>query len=125
MRRKADDTKKSKVTWTSEEDETLLKAVSEDQQNRSSEDEEDWDEIAKALPDKSPVHCLKRYMVLSEKKDSENGSVEAPEEETESPSPANKKAKTQATVEEQATVHWSNDEVALLRKLVEQYNDSK
>ncbi|KAL3919109.1 MAG: hypothetical protein SGILL_003918, partial [Bacillariaceae sp.] len=72
MKRRSEDTKKSKAVWTDDDDEALLKAVSEDQKNRATdgdaEDEEDWDEIAKSVPGKTPVQCLKRYMALNSKK---------------------------------------------------------
>ena len=57
MKRRSDE-KKSRVSWSTTEDDGLLKAVLEDKQNREAEgdaeDEEDWDEIAKNIPDKTP-----------------------------------------------------------------------
>ncbi len=74
MKRRSEDVKKSKAVWAADEDEALLKAVLEEQQGRESggeaEDEEDWDEIAKSVPGKTPVQCLKRYMMLNSKKPS-------------------------------------------------------
>lgn len=71
MKRRSDDSKKSRTAWSAQEDEALLKAVLEDQQDRqaegATEEEEDWDEIAKAVPGKTPVQCLKRYMFLNTK----------------------------------------------------------
>ena len=71
MKRRSDE-KKSRVTWSDVEDGKLLKAVLEDKQDREAEgdteDEEDWDEIAKNIPNKTPVQCLKRYMVLNQRK---------------------------------------------------------
>ncbi|CAB9503764.1 expressed unknown protein [Seminavis robusta] len=62
---------KKKSAWTASEDDALLKAVIEDQQDREAEgngdEEEDWDEIAKSIPNKTPVQCLKRYMSLNKK----------------------------------------------------------
>lgn len=72
-------TKKEKKSWTAEEDETLMIAIlnetnnralesrnigeKHDKDNDNSEDgEEDWDEIAKSLPGRTPVQCLRRYM---------------------------------------------------------------
>ena len=71
-----DDSKSSKKSsktqqWTAEDDDNLLMAVLEDQQDREAEgngdDEEDWDEIAKFVPTKTPVQCLKRYLALNKK----------------------------------------------------------
>jgi len=74
MKRRSDD-KKSRVSWSAAEDDGLLKAALEDKQNREAEgdadEEEDWDEIAKNIPGKTPVQCLKRYMVVNKRK--ENG----------------------------------------------------
>jgi len=71
MKRRSDD-KKSRVSWSAAEDDGLLKAALEDKQNREAEgdadDEEDWDEIAKNIPGKTPVQCLKRYMVVNKRK---------------------------------------------------------
>merc|ERR1712238_534593 len=71
MKRRSDD-KKTRVSWSAAEDDGLLKAALEDKQNREAEgdadDEEDWDEIAKNIPGKTPVQCLKRYMVVNKRK---------------------------------------------------------
>lgn len=69
MSRKSDDAKKAKVSWTASEDDALLKAVLDDQNNREpdADEEEDWDEIAKNVQEKTPVQCLKRYLSLSRK----------------------------------------------------------
>ena len=76
MKRRSDE-KKSRVSWSTTEDDGLLKAVLEDKQNREAEgdaeDEEDWDEIAKNIPDKTPVQCLKRHMILIKRKSIDNG----------------------------------------------------
>lgn len=136
MKRKSDDMKKSKAVWTAAEDDALLKAVVEDQQDREAEgdgeEEEDWDEIAEAVPEKSPVQCLKRYMVLNRKQDSAPSAdtsspptveKEEEEEEEEPGSPAAKKPK-RARKETDSSAKWTHDEVELLKKLVEQYKDS-
>jgi Myb-like DNA-binding domain len=85
MKRRSDDSKKSKVEWSDAEDNALLKAVLEDQQGRRAEaatdEEEDWDEIAKSVPGRTPVQCLKRYMLLNAKE----GGGDAPTD-NESPS---------------------------------------
>jgi hypothetical protein len=84
MKRRSDDSKKSRTAWSDEADDALLKAVLEDQQDRqaegASEEEEDWDEIAKAVPGKTPVQCLKRYMILNTKQESREAT--APDSES-------------------------------------------
>eukprot|EP00428_Durinskia_dybowskii_P012173 CAMPEP_0170223088 /NCGR_PEP_ID=MMETSP0116_2-20130129/11241_1 /TAXON_ID=400756 /ORGANISM="Durinskia baltica, Strain CSIRO CS-38" /LENGTH=410 /DNA_ID=CAMNT_0010473785 /DNA_START=247 /DNA_END=1475 /DNA_ORIENTATION=+ len=140
-KRKVEEAKKSKVAWTDEEDDALLKAVLEDKQNREAEgdpeEEEDWDEIAKAVPGKTPVQCLKRYMTnfkepesneavpeqatKSEDKDEESESDdEVSDEDDDEESPKSKKVKK----ESENAPGWNHDEVELLKKLVEQYKDS-
>jgi hypothetical protein len=121
-KRKADDTKKGKANWTASEDEVLLKAVIEDQQNREAEgqedEEEDWDEIAQSLPGKTPVQCLKRYMLLNQSGGDDDDSA-----------PVSKKARraSKAKQKEEAVdpFNWSKEDIDLLKKLVEQYKDSK
>ena len=142
-KRKSDQAKKNKTVWSASEDDALLKAVIEDQQDREAEgdgeEEEDWDEIAKSVAGKTPVQCFKRYMILNSKKTSAppEASISSVkeeagegEEEEEVSSPATKKAKTAKTEFESPTASsssakWSPDEVELLKKLVEQYKDSK
>lgn len=61
-----------KTPWTAEEDESLLVAVLRDRRKRgifkqdendsADDDDDDWDEIAKAIPQRTPVQCLKRFM---------------------------------------------------------------
>lgn len=136
--------KKVKATWTGAEDDTLLKAVLEDHQKRESEgngdDEEDWDEIAQHLPNKTPVQCLKRYMLLNKKgtkkripeAEKARSREDASDNSELNPSPP-KKRKAEvlgpATAAAAASVdsggQWTIDEIELLRKVVEQYKDSK
>ena len=118
----SDSSKKAKSSWTAEEDEALLKAVQEDRDNHEEEEEEeDWDEIANAVPGKSAVQCLKRHMVLVEK-------------EKEKASPKKKKVAASPAVAARASAddagsgedgNWTGNEIELLRKLVEQYEDGK
>ena len=155
--RASDQSKKSKSTWTDAEDDALLKAVLEDQQDRDAEgngdDEEDWDEIAKAIPNKTPVQCLKRYMSLN-KKGITKGIPETPAEAPEMaappppppppPTPLSAAATTAASgddapdspemnpppakkpkKEADTSSRWTTDEIELLKKLVEQYKDSE
>jgi len=126
MKRKSED-KKAKVVWTPAEDDTLMKAVLEDQQDRDAEgneeEDEDWDEIAKSVEGKTAVQCFKRYMKLNEKK---AGDAESAPSVKEDDSPAAKKAKTTKEKGESAPGKvWSSEEVELLKKLVEQYKESK
>ena len=128
--------KKSKKEWTATEDDTLLQAVYEDHQDRDAEgngeDEEDWDEIAKLLPHKTPVQCLKRYMVLN-KKGSAKGAPEtaapsgddAPDSPETNPPPAKKPKMETIEPAPGGGSRWTTEEIELLKKLVEQYKDSK
>lgn len=162
MKRRSEDTKKSKAVWTDDDDEALLKAVSEDQKNRATdgdaEDEEDWDEIAKSVPGKTPVQCLKRYMALNSKKQAAEPKAASPasaatseeanpaaEPDDAKPSPVQAEVKTEEPSEAQekdddmgekpskapriesadGSAEWPEDESDLLKKLVEQYKDSK
>lgn len=140
MKRKSEDAKKGKVSWTSEEDEALLKAVQDDQNGRDAdaEEDEDWDDIAKELPGKTPVQCLKRYMAIIQKKESKSSSPTPKEEgdgeyegenadEEEDGDSDNNSAKKQKTVakDNEDSGKWTTDEIELLKKLVEHYKDSK
>ena len=140
------DTKKSKVLFTAEDDDALLKAVLEDKQDREAEghgeEDEDWDEIAKNVPGKTPVQCLKRYMALNRKQGGGGGGGESksptsaaavaksepggdvqgggiPGESSDSRQP-----KRQKTGGLEPLQKWTGDEVELLKKLVEQYKDT-
>jgi len=156
MKRRSDE-KKSKVSWSATEDDVLLKAVVEDKQDRVAEggdveDEEDWDEIAKSITGKTPVQCLKRYMVINRRKtggsstvmktesiiesttnaDSEEetklssreqGKVEGPDEDDEVEDDEEKEPK-RARKEGDTSMRWPQDDLDLLKKLVENYKDS-
>lgn len=140
MKRKAEDAKKSKAVWTDEQDDALLKAVLEDKQDREAEDdgdEEDWDEISKAVPGKTPVQCLKRYLVLNKGKPAQPPAAasasrsaddekedEGSDEDEEDEGDESRKAR-RARKEAGGDSGWSVDEIELLKKLVEQYKDSK
>jgi hypothetical protein len=149
MKRTSDDAKKAKVAWTASEDDALLKAVLEDQDAREpdADEEEDWDEIAKTVPEKTPVQCLKRYLALNRKQASavsapqasspvpaekpgdedENDEDEEEEEEEEDDESDSQPTKKQKLVKKdtEASGKWTPDEIELLRKLVEQYKDCK
>jgi len=120
---------KSKV-WSAAEEEALLKAVIEDQQDREAEgngdEEEDWDEIANSVPNKTPVQCLKRYMALNEKRVPVPPSESSPDEkdDSEQDSSATRKPAKRIKKETDPASKWSSEEVELLKKLVEQYKDT-
>ena len=133
MKRKGEDTSKKSKVFTAEEDDALLKAVLEDKQDREAEgqgdEDEDWDEIAKSVPGKTPVQCLKRYMALNQKQGVESDAApgvdasESKDDDDEEGSPASKKLK-RAKEKSEKHQQWTGDEVELLKKLVEQYKDS-
>ena len=142
MKRKSEDSKKSKPSWTEEEDEALWKAVQEDQSARDAdaEEEEDWDEIAKAVPGKTPVQCLKRYMIVSSKKasaakassttskeedDDYDGEKTDDEDEDEDSDGQSSKKRKGSPKEGEGSGKWTHEEIELLKKLVEAYKDSK
>jgi len=155
MKRRSDE-KKSKVSWSATEDDALLKAVLEDKQDREAEggdaeDEEDWDEIANSITGKTPVQCLKRYMIINRRKtggsspvakspatesttnaDSEEETkdsfqderkAEEPDEDDEVEDEEEKEPK-RARKEGDSSMRWPQDDLDLLKKLVENYKDS-
>ena len=160
MKRRSDE-KKSRVLWSASEDDALLKAVLEDKQDREAEggdaeDEEDWDEIAKSIPGKTPVQCLKRYMVINRRKsggepsppsntalvpasttkadpeeESKTSSREerkdndGPDENDEAEDDDGEKEPKRARKEGDTPTRWPQDDLDLLKKLVENYKDCK
>ena len=151
-KKRRSDEKKSKVSWSASEDDALLKAVLEDKQDREAEggeggdaeDEEDWDEIAKSIFGKTPVQCLKRYMVINRKKTSETSNTKAttnadatedtkiasqeegddPADDDEAEDDEEKESK-RARKEGDVSLRWPQDDLDLLKKLVENYKDCK
>jgi Myb-like DNA-binding domain len=117
--------KKSRILWTDTEDDELLRAVVADRKKRGADedddDEDDWDEIAKAVSGKTPVQCLRRFMKLDG--GGSRGALEDAEESPSSSPPGKAKAKKPRKELDQAT--WSQEEIDLLRKLVEAYSDCK
>ena len=156
MKRRSGESK-SKVSWSATEDDALLKAVLEDKQDREAEggeaeDEEDWDEIAKSIAGKTPVQCLKRYMVINRRKSGESSTATTPAAEpasaadsgedtksspretadkTEDPSADDdeeddeEKEPKRARKEGDVSLRWPQDDLDLLKKLVENYKDCK
>jgi len=168
MKRRSEE-RKSRVSWSAAEDDALLKAVLEDKRDRESEggdveDEEDWDEIAKHIPSKTPVQCLKRYMVINRTQDDEpsapsksksksttstaaaaaaetstNDNTEVdtkiePQEQTakddadadfdEEEEEEKEKEAKRPRKEGESSSRWPQDDLDLLKKLVENYKDS-
>lgn len=128
--------KKLKKEWTATEDDALLQAVYEDHQDREAEgngdDEEDWDEIAKLLPHKTPVQCLKRFMILNKKGNAKGAPAiaapsgdDTPDSPEMNPPPAKKTKVESVEPPPGGGSRWTTEEVELLKKLVEQYKDSK
>ena len=157
MKRRSDE-KKSKVSWSATEDDALLKAVLEDNQDREAEageaeDEEDWDEIAKSMIGKTPVQCLKRYMIINRRESGGSSTLNRPEaaeastnadpeedtkvshteaaNKTEGPDVDDEveddeeKEPKRARKEGDASLRWPQDDLDLLKKLVENYKDCK
>lgn len=125
--------KKGKLEWTPDEDEALMLAVIADRERREEDEEEDWDEIAKAVPGKTPVQCLRRYMGNLSKKEEEAPAAppaaaaalkRSSDDDEEEPmaSPLTKKAKMIVGGE---GAEWTQEEMDLLKKLVEQFRDSE
>jgi hypothetical protein len=89
---KNEDAKKSKAVWSASEDDALLKAVLEDQQDREDDgdgdEEEDWDEIANSVQGKTPVQCLKRYLALNKRQASASTELASPSALSPAPAPA-------------------------------------
>lgn len=135
----------AKVEWAPVEDEALMLAVIADRKNRGVEadedEEEDWDEISKDIEGKTPVQCLRRYMrhlnrkegggskgsnesfgVSAGKSDEED---EKPESTSETSQPPAKKVKKSKDAPVEPQEKWEQPEVDLLKKLVEQYQDSE
>lgn len=117
--------KKSRILWTDTEDDELLRAVVADRKKRGADedddDEDDWDEIAKAVSGKTPVQCLRRFMKLDG--GGGRGTFDDADESPSSSPPGKAKAKKPRKELDQAT--WSQEEIDLLRKLVEAYSDCK
>jgi hypothetical protein len=109
-------------TWSAIEDGYLLKAVLEDQQSRkdSGDDEEDWDVIADAIPGKTPVLCLKRYMLLNTHE--RQAAVVAVKDQTSAND--DKSQNTEGSKDDSDESNWTTEEQDLLKKLVEQYKDT-
>jgi len=175
--------KRDKRPWTAEEDEALMLAVLDIKQRKgfdeNEEDDEDWEEIAESVPDRSAFQCYQRYVrclhkPTSSSSQSENltaemnhaakkeekiipkigstrsksGSLKDDDEEYEDlPDPGKRKRGSSegkksspkdassskkkavppadAASKDASPSKWTAEETQLLKKLVEQYQDSK
>jgi len=124
--------KKPRLLWTDKEDSDLLTAVWADRKRRGEEEqeddeEEDWDEIAKSVPGKTPVQCLRRYLKLNAGgptaagPDTIDDTKEEPDDDS---SKLNAATAAKKPRKEPEQVLWNQEEIDLLRKLVEAYSDS-
>ena len=118
--------------WSDADDDELLRAVVADRKKRgvgtneeqNDEEEDDWDEIAKSVPGKTPVQCLRRFMKLDGGEQRGIAMDDADDSESASPSSSDR-AKAKKPRKDSDQVSWSQEEVDLLRKLVEAYSDCK
>lgn len=131
--------KRSKPGWTPEEDEALLRAVSQEHRGGLDEEEhedEDWDAIADHVPGKSAVQCFKRYSKISKgRKLSRSESMASSsmgdhsqeyEEENDNDDQGSerKPSPTDASPPCDGAGDWTEEEIVLLKRLVETYKDS-
>jgi Myb-like DNA-binding domain len=134
--------------WTDDDDRALQNAVANELNKpgihrENHEDDEDWDEIAKYVPGKSAVQCLKRYIKLTKhgrplspqndfaikvrRPDNEQQSSSVSEDEdddTRSETLPRKKKRKVAENTDGDGDDWEPEELELLTKLVEQYRDA-
>lgn len=124
--------KRPKPGWTTEEDEALLKAVEQERLEQGhDEDDFDWDAIAECFPGKSAVQCFKRYSNISRGKGlsrstshaSSFGSREEDDEDDDGESSQKGSSPKNPPITEDAG-DWTEDEISLLKRLVEAYKDS-
>lgn len=134
--------KKQKTTiWTTELDGSLLFAVALEKQSHESgvDEDEDWDYIATLVPNTTAVQCLKRYMTLQKEGLVASHNLlnatatripkKATERQTKSAlhvdnAPAPKPVVTNGVDESKCSTDWSCEDIGLLEKLVEQYQDA-
>lgn len=97
------------IIWSPSEEQALLEAVSQDQ------NEEDWDAIATAVPGKTAVQCFKRYTELK---------ASQKEAEESKPSAREQTSKTAEEEDDDEEASWTEADMSLLKKLVETYKDT-
>lgn len=135
---KARDIKKTSK-WSSIDDEALRNAVAvehlkhRDDSEHDHDEDEDWETIALAVPGKTAVQCLKRYMTISREDDDEEKNIptigkkrsrDSASVRSEDISENNENDSQQLQDIDPGSIPWENDELELLRRLVEQYRDS-
>lgn len=127
--------KRRKAQWTAEEDEALVRAMAQERHNAGLTDDdefedEDWDAVAENVPGKSAVECFKRYTIMNASKNiARSSSLNASsEEEVDGDSTSRKEQAADAASKTLSPVEgsddWAEDEVLLLRRLVETYKDT-
>ena len=140
------------LVWTEDKDSLLLLAVALDKNlsKIESDEELDWDSIAQKVPHATAVQCLQRYIILKEKGlrapqlsdlaarrkrrklDVETGSgKEHTQDDNESEASTSGETifrtvtiSSDTADESKSSGSWTNDEVQLLQKLVEQYRNA-
>ena len=128
--------KRRRTPWTASEDEILMKAVAKERETADVDDEddfedEDWDIIAQSLPGKSAVHCFKRFTKLTRGKkldrsasiSSSLGTQPHDADEMDDEGSTKESAANEASANDGAG-DWSEDEINLLKRLVETYKDT-
>ena len=138
--------KRAPLIWTEDKDSLLLLAIALDENpsNFKSDEELDWDSISQKVPNATAVQCLQRYMILKEqglrapqlsdfaaRRKRRKLDVETMQEDNESEASSSDKAifrtvtiSSDTADELKSPALWTNDEVQLLQKLVEQYRNA-
>ena len=140
------------LVWTEDKDSLLFLAVALDKNltNVKADEELDWDSVSQKVPHATSVQCLQRYMILREqgmrapqlpdlttrrkrrKLDVETSSGKEPlQDDNESETSISDETifrtvtiSSDTADEAKTSAAWTNDEVRLLQKLVEQYRNS-
>lgn len=138
------------LVWTEDKDALLLLAVELDKNlgKIKSDEELDWDSISQKVPRATAVQCLQRYMILKEKgmldpqltdleprrkrrklgldvgKESEHDDNESEESASDVTIFQTVTISSDTADESKNSGSWTNDELQLLQKLVEQYRTS-
>jgi hypothetical protein len=120
-------TSRKRSAWTSAEDDALSNAVAEFDKDPDHLEDEDWAVVAEKVKSKSPMQCLKRYFTVVATKSSNDEEVEEEDEEQQPPPPPAKKQRkmsSSSSIDQEGGAVWTDHELELLRKLVEQYRDT-
>uniref|UniRef100_A0A7S3P8G1 Uncharacterized protein n=1 Tax=Amphora coffeiformis TaxID=265554 RepID=A0A7S3P8G1_9STRA len=130
--------KRRKSQWTAAEDEALLGAMAQERHNSGmAEDDEfedeDWDAVAENVPGKSAVECFKRYTKMhASKKISRSTSHSSSlgtqshdgEEDMDGDTSHKGGAASKIPPAIDGAGDWTEDEILLLKRLVETYKDT-